>query len=283
MRFFETAPDTCLAVCWLSAVAHAVDKAFSARPSVAAKGKALVLKVMEVGELGGCASLLLGKLADKRPKVPVSCLDLLCEGLQLFGLAAFPIKDMLKEAPPLLNSSNGQARDAAMRLLLELQRWVGEAPLAPILEAMRSAQRADFEKAVAERTGQPRPEPSLRTRKDRELRAQGVLPCTGEGKAEDARAFMEEVDLAKRLKASDYADLIASEKWADQLAALQLVLKTLGCAPSAGGGGLPPLKYNSAVHEVVVVCHGFLKSGGHMQVQAVALRVLGCLAESLRA
>ena len=46
-----------------------VDKVFGARPATQAKGKALILKMMEVDETGPLTAVLLSKLVDKKPKV----------------------------------------------------------------------------------------------------------------------------------------------------------------------------------------------------------------------
>lgn len=48
------------------------------------------------------------------------------------------------------------------------------------------------------------------------------------GDAMDAREFVEEVDLLKRLKATSYQELIGDEKWSEQLKALQLIIEIIG-------------------------------------------------------
>jgi hypothetical protein len=46
--------------------------------------------------------------------------------------------------------------------------------------------------------------------------------------AMDAREFVEEVDLIKKLKATNYQELIGDEKWSEQLKGLQLIIEIIG-------------------------------------------------------
>lgn len=48
------------------------------------------------------------------------------------------------------------------------------------------------------------------------------------GPTGDAREFVEEVDLLKRLKATNYQELIVEEKWSEQLKGLQLIIEIIG-------------------------------------------------------
>ena len=62
-------------------VANVIDKALSGRTSVQARGKALLMKIMEVDEPTTCTTGLLSKLLDKKPKIPPMCLDIIKEGI----------------------------------------------------------------------------------------------------------------------------------------------------------------------------------------------------------
>ena len=44
----------------------------------------------------------------------------------------------------------------------------------------------------------------------------------------DAREFVEEVDLNKKLKATNFQELIGEEKWSEQLKGLQIIVEIIG-------------------------------------------------------
>lgn len=269
--FFDRAPVSVVGDCWPAVVTNTVDKALGGRASSQLKGRKVILKVMEVADLSACSLMLITKLGDKRPKIPPSCIDIICEGMVLFGIGSFPVKDILKELPAVFNGNNSQARDAAMKLLLELHRWTGKTPIQPVLDGLRTAQQAEFEKLLAEVVAAP-VVPTLYTKRDR-LAIESGATIASRGPQTNARAFCEEMDLGKRLKTTDFADLIASEKWSDQNTALLLLQKTMGPTPV--------LKHNQSIHDIVGQLHGFLKAG-HVQVQMLSLRILGTIAESLQ-
>jgi hypothetical protein len=232
---------------------------------------------MEVDEAAPVATVLLSKLNDKKPKIPPTCLEVLREGVAAFGARAFPIKELLAALGPVLDGSNGSAREVAMLLLVDLCRWIGKPPLHSLLEKLRSAQTSDFDRLFAEKEGEGKPTPSLWLRKDRP--APGSEPVAGGGaKAgasadDDGREFVNEVDLAKKLKSSDFAKLVAEEKWSEQQNGLQIVIDALGPAPK--------IKAGCDVHDVLAACKNFLRTG-HVQVQVSTLKVITLLADGLR-
>lgn len=129
-----------------------LDKSFnSTRILTQTKGKAVLMKLIEVDEPTSCVSFLLSKLGDKKPKVPPTCLDVIREGIIAFGAKSFPVKDMIKEFEKVLNGSNAGAREAVFSLMLELTKWIGIAPFNILLNAIRSAQKTEFERLLSER------------------------------------------------------------------------------------------------------------------------------------
>ena len=119
------------------------------------------------------------------------------------------------------------------------------------------------------------PVPTLWTRKDRPEPGSEAATAAARSKKSDARDFLEEVDLPKKLKSSEYSTLVASEKWSEQLKALQLVIDALGPTPK--------IKSGCDVHEVVAACKNFLRiPGSHLTVLVASLRVLALLAEGMR-
>ena len=45
----------------------------------------------------------------------------------------------------------GLAREQALSVMVELSRWIGKAPFHNLLESVRTAQKTEFEKLLAER------------------------------------------------------------------------------------------------------------------------------------
>lgn len=69
--------------------------------------------------------------------------------------------------------------------------------------------------------------------------------------------------------------LVVSEKWSEQLKALQLVIDAMGPTPK--------IKAGCDVHEVVAAAKGFIRSpGSHLTVLVAGLRVIALLAEGMR-
>lgn len=325
IAFVETAPEGTCAVHYDKLFANIVDKTFSGRASTLLKGKTLLLKMMEVDEANAATTFLLTKLGDKKPKVPPTCLDVLREGIEMYGIKAFPVKDIIKALPAVFNGTNSAARDAAMALIVEIYRWIRLPPLQGMLDGLRSAQKSDFERIIAEKADEfaSRPvAPTVYLRKERPaagaLKEAGsagagaagkdrcscgdgdgavivylavwdalhmpVARCSGAGPAAgaaasaaagggDSREYVDEVDLMKRLKSSDYATLVADEKWSEQLKGLQIVIDAIG--------PVPKIKANNDVHDLVGVLKGFLRQG-HLQLQVSSLKILCLLADGLR-
>lgn len=163
VAFVQTAPSGLCQVHYDKIFANIVDKTFSARASTLQKGKALMLKMIEVDDAAACTAFLLTKLADKKPKIPPTCLDILKEGIEMFGVKAFPVKDIIKALPAVFNGTNSAARDSAMSLSVEIFRWIRQAPLQSMLDGLRTAQKSDFEKIVAEKTEEFASRPLLPT------------------------------------------------------------------------------------------------------------------------
>ena len=66
-----------------------------------------------------------------------------------------------------------------------------------------------------------------------------------------------------------------SEKWSEQMKALQLVIDGLGPTPKVKAG--------CDVHDIVAACKGFLRlPGSHLQVLMGSLKVVSLLAEGMR-
>ena len=131
---------------------------------------------------------------------------------------------------------------------------------------MRTAQKTDFEKIISERLETTKPVPTVYTRKERPAFGQvqeEVSSSTSTKQqqpnsdigADGGREYVEEVDLVKKLKSSDFSTLIAEEKWSEQLKGLQLVVDFIG--------PVPKIKSGSDVHDIVAHCKTFLRQGSY--------------------
>ena len=294
VAFIDTASDGVCQPYYDKLFSNIVDKTFSGRASTLSKGKILMHKMMEVDDANACTAFLLTKLADKKPKVPPTSIDIIREGIEMFGVKAVPVKDVIKALPAVFNGSNSAARDSAMALIVEIYRWIRQAPLQGLLDSLRSAQKSDFERIVTEKADEfsaNSPKPSLYLRKERPAPGSALVAegkgsdvaatasakssgaaAAGEGGL-DSREYVEEVDLVKKLKGTDYAALVANEKWSEQLRGLQIVIDAIG--------PVPKIKAGNDVHDLVAVIKGFLRQG-HLQLQVNSLKILCLLADGLR-
>lgn len=260
-----------------------IDKAFSGKASTGIKGKALLLKLIEIEDASACTIFLLSKLADKKPKIPPMCLDVLKEGIELFGIKAFPVKDILKALPNVFNGTNSVARDSAMNLLVEIYRWIGQSPLQMLIDSLRTAQKSEFENMISLKASQFGPLiPTLYLRKDRPPEGTIVEPILNPSSSintktainlhnnnSDAREYVDEIDLIKKIKNTDFFTLVADDKWSEQLKGLQIVIDAIG--------SVPKIKSDNDVHEIIGILKGFLRQG-HLQLQVSSLRIIALLA-----
>ena len=278
-----------------------LDKSFSSRPSTQLKGKMIFIKIMEVEDPHAPTKVLLSKLSEKRPKIPPVCLELIMEGIASFGIKSFPVKEILKEIPAVLNGSNGPARETAMLLLLDISKWIGKAPLNSIIDNLRDVQKLQFEKSFSEidmTTIALRP--TIYLRKDKHLAlVTSSAPVASSGNTADstnivstkeavflgdsmkidAREFIHEIDIEKKIKGSDYSTLINEEKWSEQLKATQLIIDMLGQTPRVKPG---PATLD-ALKPVISKIKSFLSSNTtHISLQLNALKIVTLLADGLR-
>ena len=142
-----------------------------------------------------------------------------------FGVKAFPIRDILAKMSDAMNKGSSGTKTSAMALVLEITKWIGTAPFATRLGEIKPVQKTKFENLYAARDpNEPKPRPQLYLRKERALAllkeetkesstvgGGGALKksVTSDG---DAREYVQEVDLVKVLKSTDYVKLLAEEK-----------------------------------------------------------------------
>jgi cytoskeleton-associated protein 5 len=252
-----------------SVVKNVIDKCFSARPSTQYKGKQLVLKIMEISDPSVSCFALIEKFNDKRPKIPPLCVGTIVEGIALFGASSFPLKELLKNIQPVFNSSNNAARDQAMAFVTQIVKWVGTAPILPMLENLRPAQKTEIEKCISEMNLHHKPIPSLFLRNDRENGTTNAAKVSSEPSVKtsgmDGFDLIDEVDLAKKLKSGEFGELMKSEKWVEQSQGLRIIIDAIGPTPK--------LKPWAMTADIVKGCKEYM-SWGHLQVQSKALKLL---------
>lgn len=173
-----------------------------------------------------------------------------------------------------------------MDLCVEMHRWVGLQTLASLVDSLRSAQKTDFDRLIADRpvTSTPRPLPSLYTRKDRPAPGDLLSADTISTSCYNEEVFVEEVDLPKRIKSTEAMSLLgSSEKWSENLKGLTIVIDIIG-----GGGGAHPVprrikqgtNTNELLHELINLCKTYLRQG-HLQLQISSVRLLHVLCEGM--
>lgn len=267
---------------------NVVDKAFAGKTSTFLKGKALLMKLMEIDEPTSCTLFLLSRLQDKKPKIPPACLEIIREAIVAFGAKAFPIKDIISSFNSSFNSSNNQCREQAFLLLAELVRWIGKSPFLTIIENLRPAQKTELEKLFSESESSSRPVPTVYLRKSRPAPGSieasapisgksGKLPSAAPDDVIDGRDFLEEIDLSKRLKNTEFFDLMENEKWSEQLRGLQLLIDILGPTPKLKPGN----DTSATVSDVCSHLKNFLRAG-HLQVQVSTLKIFALFADGFR-
>jgi hypothetical protein len=253
-----------------------VDKAFPARASTQAKGKAVLLKLMEVTETAPTVHLLMGRLNEKKIKIPPMCLQTVRDALVAFGALALPVKEVISSlGAPLGDIKVAATRDEAMALAVELHRWAGRVPLKSLLDALKTAQQTEFDK-LAEAAGKTSvPTVYLRSqRPSDEERAAAQTRAASPHAGIDPKTFLDDVDLPRVLKATDFSSLVNSEKWSDQLTALNLVVDAMG--------PLPKLKAGTDLSGVLSACKTTLRNPtAHVQLNLAVMRILGLLSEGL--
>lgn len=279
LSYFEVGDSAILSSIADSVVKNTIDKAFAARSITQAKGKVLVLKVIEMTDPSLCSGALIERLTDKRPKIPPLCLEILAEGMKSFGSTGFPMKDLLKTLPDLFNSSQGPVRDGAMALVLEMLRWVGPRPLTTLVDNLRPAQKTEYERLVQTIDLTVAAIPTVGLKKDQaKLAAAAAVaaaaPTTGKAGAGHFEAVEEEeVDLQKKLKNSLFMDNIRHEKWSEQSQGFQALIDAIG--PST------KLKPYPALTDIMPIMKDLLLNG-HINVQGKIVKLVSLFVIGLK-
>ena len=255
--------------------------AFNGRGPTIAKGKAALVAAVEAGLGAATLTALLDGIGEKKPKVPPLCVATLGEIVAAFGASALGKEPMLlvfKKIKAVMESLNGAVRDGGLALITELLRWVPPAALESHCEGLRKAQ----ETAVKELFSAA---PPLGTACPSHFvggaDAAAAKAAAGGGGAANAaaaaREFAEDVDLVKALSKTSFAEDAAAKgeklSWKKRVAALDLLLSTVGPLPKLMGSG--------AEHSEVVATLTKLATDANAQIMVKATKGLGALANGL--
>jgi len=278
-------------------------KAFPAKQSTQNKGKALLLKLMEVSSTDVISTVVEGLLKaldgkEKKVKIPPMCIDTIKEACVSFGVSVLPLKLILGSLSiPLTDGKLAPNRESSMALCIEIYRWIGAAPLNSLTNThMKASQKAEFEKqtegivvgvcvpSVYSRA--TRPEKSqmdkAKMKADAAVTSSSAasvsngVTSSANGSSINPREFMEAIDLSSRLssKQCEYKALIKSEGWADQLRALNIVIDTIGTIPYLKAG----TDLTDLFATLKTICRN---ASAHIQLTLAAMKICTMLCEGL--
>ncbi len=183
--------------------------------------------------------------------------------------------------------------------MAELTKWIGKTPLTSLVDSLRPAQKADFEKLLSdfESNGGLKPKPSVYLRNERPvdgnegtsitLGNQETVSLIGNDTVvsvsssttdigndnDEGREYVEAIDLTKKLKGTEYATHLTSDKWEPQLKAMQLIIDTL--TP------VSKIEKGCDLSEIVQTIKTNMRQG-HITVQIASMKVIGLLADGAR-
>eukprot|EP00189_Rhodosorus_marinus_P000746 CAMPEP_0113971342 /NCGR_PEP_ID=MMETSP0011_2-20120614/12188_1 /TAXON_ID=101924 /ORGANISM="Rhodosorus marinus" /LENGTH=1614 /DNA_ID=CAMNT_0000986837 /DNA_START=187 /DNA_END=5031 /DNA_ORIENTATION=+ /assembly_acc=CAM_ASM_000156 len=127
-RYAELAPEVLVRQIAPACGKAIAEKTFTGRPINRKKGVETVLAFVygEAGEQVVDGLIVVG-FSSKNPKITAACVGAVKEAVETFGVKSVGVQSIVKSLPALLEHGNGDVRNAAKSLTLELQRWIGDA------------------------------------------------------------------------------------------------------------------------------------------------------------
>ncbi|OQS08005.1 cytoskeleton-associated protein, partial [Thraustotheca clavata] len=256
-----------------------IDKCFAGRPGTVKLAEELVLEYVHQGGAEDTIAALLEGTKNKKPKVPPLCINSILECFKTFGPRVIPIPPLKSTLPALCESTVNNVRPAAMKLICEIYRWTGPALLADIVNGLRPAQKTEYEESIKDIT--PGQATVTRYVKGMEPKAAPTRPGARGGAAAaaapaaatmDPRDFAETVDLLAKLPKTEFKAKLALPKWSEKVAALTIIIETVGSVPKLANGD-----YGDLV-QTLKLC----MQDANVNITAKAIEVLGVLADGLR-
>lgn len=262
-------------------VSNIVEKISTLRPNIQKKGKSLLMKIIEVNEPKIVMEVLYNNLKNKKPKAAIFCFEVLLEIINNFGLQELNFKELISKITEHFNNTNNVIRDLCMEILTSLYKLIGNAPLGSLLESLRPAQKTEFERLCQEINEKGEgismnnpPAPIIILRKNVSSISSSNTSGSSSGGTANLKDFIEEVDLIKKLKGTDYLTLLNSHKWSEQVKGLDLIINSIG--------PIPKIKYNTIISELLVILNNLLKNNNtHIQVQIKCIKVVDLFFEGI--
>ena len=254
---------------------NVIDKGFSGRPGTVKTSEALVLLLVQVEQAECVIEQLIAGLKHKKPKVPPLCVSTITNCMEAFGPRIISFALLKPHLVAMCESTTRNVRPNAMKLLMEIYRWVGPTLLADVISSIRPAQQTEYNNSIADITpGQAVPTMALRGAR-LPAKAKKGADSSGVGATEstlDPREFAETVNLLDKLAKSEFKKKLALPKWSEKVAALNIVLELIGPVPKLENG---------EYFELVGTLKRLLAES-NINIVGKAINVLGALADGLR-
>ncbi|KAF0689123.1 Aste57867_19395 [Aphanomyces stellatus] len=257
-----------------------IDKGFSGRPGTVKLAEELVLELVHLGSAEDTIAALLEGTKNKKPKVPPLCVNSILEAFKTFGPRVVPVPPVKKELKTLCESTVNNVRPTALKLIGELYRWTGPSLVQDIVATLRPAQQTEYETMIKDITpGQAAPVRYVKGKEPKAAPAKakgkggGSGPAAAVDNAIDPREFAETVDLMAKLPKTEFKAKMALPKWSEKVAALQIVLDTIGSVPKLANNG----DFGDLVQQLKICTQD-----SNVNIVAKSIEVLGVLADGLR-
>eukprot|EP01029_Cantina_marsupialis_P004559 TRINITY_DN1463_c0_g2_i1.p1 TRINITY_DN1463_c0_g2~~TRINITY_DN1463_c0_g2_i1.p1 ORF type:complete len:1954 (-),score=362.62 TRINITY_DN1463_c0_g2_i1:571-6432(-) len=261
------------------------DKGFSGKASIQQQSILLFLKIIEIHDFDVPFAVLVSKgLKHKKPKVPPICFQAITKALENFGTTDMPVKMILTVLHTGLESTKPGLKESAKQTAAELARWIGEAPLMPILKKLNKVMQKDLENRFNQKQGAPVPLSCLRKNRATkkpvvEISSPMMEESTSNTAAvvvtSDGWEFMPELNLMDLLKKKKFdSQWEEAAKWNQKVNVLKMVMDA---------GLDQKLSKDACYDSLISLVHLLIKDPKtHIQVVSSALNVLSMLVNGLR-
>lgn len=231
---------------------------------------------------------LIAGISHKTPKIAAASVSALREALHLFGAKVLQngVREALKEPlDTMFGHSDAGVRAEANLLLVEMARWLGDAPLRPALARLRPAQVKDIEAGLdaqrAEAAGPAKPARLLRSQQAKAAaveahgeEAAAAAPEEEEAAPSDGFDVLEPVDVSAKVCGDAVGEALASSKWQERKAKLDEMVAALEAAPRVAPVG--------DFGETARVLRKVIASDANVLVVARAVKAVTLLVRGLR-
>ncbi|KAJ3374555.1 hypothetical protein GGF31_007333 [Allomyces arbusculus] len=241
LEFLTYAPQAVAARVAADLLKPITDKCIaSTRTGTRTKAHDVYLLAVEVLEGGDeVLEALMGAYTAKQPKLVAAAVSATAAVVEGFGVKTVNVKPLLKQLPKLFAHSDKNVRAEATTLTVVLYRYIGEAinnflnDLKPIQqkELQDEFAKAPTEKLVPTRLTRSQKAEAAVSRANPAAAGDSMAgPAAGnddedeDAKAEAALAFIEPIDLLKKMDGGFYKNL-ASSKWKERKEALEGLLE----------------------------------------------------------